>query len=284
MKIVRLLGGLGNQMFQYAFYLSFHAKGFDSKIDITQLRRYGLHNQYELSDIFNLAPPLASYVEVCVLSWNRKSDYISSIYRRLLPRKDSEYIERNYYAFDEKVYKIEGDVYYQGYWQNEKYFLDIKELILAAFSFKKGLNEKNQMTFNHITNTNSVSIHVRRGDYVRHPSLGGICTLSYYHSAILKIKSLIENPIFYFFSDDIKWCKSNFKEPASFFIDWNKGKESYIDMQLMSHCKHNIIANSSFSWWGAWLNQNPQKTVICPSFWVKDVSSKEIVPANWLRI
>ena len=120
MVIVKLIGGLGNQMFQYALHLSLKEKGFDAKIDISQLQNYKLHNGYELERIFNVAPQIASYKEVCKLSRNRKNDLISKIGRKILPYKSTEYIEKSYFIFDPNVLKVTNDTYFEGYWQNEK--------------------------------------------------------------------------------------------------------------------------------------------------------------------
>jgi hypothetical protein len=133
---------------------------------------------------------------------------------------------------------------------------------------------------------NSISIHVRRGDYLNHESYKNICGLNYYCSAIRYIKTLIMDPFFIVFSDDILWCKENLNNILSdtsvIYVDWNTGKESYKDMQLISNCKHNIIANSSFSWWGAWLNTFPNKIIIAPKKWLNTNIESTPRIANWL--
>ena len=137
------------------------------------------------------------------------------------------------------------------------------------------------------TKKNSISIHIRRGDYL-HPKFnhlyGNICTIEYYKEAITILQQKYANLHFYIFSDDISWVKENLPIVPSTYIDWNKKEDSWQDMYLMSQCKHNIIANSSFSWWGAWLNNNPNKTVICPSRFMNLNQQSDIVPEDWIQI
>ena len=135
------------------------------------------------------------------------------------------------------------------------------------------MNEPNTQIFEKIEKTNTVSIHIRRGDYLKDKQRNNICNVEYYKLAIEKIKTYIEHPSFFVFSDDINWCKENFQNEEFNFIDWNTGNNSFIDMQLMSNCKHNIIANSSFSWWAAWLNINSNKIIIGPMYWFDNITS-----------
>ena len=177
-----------------------------------------------------------------------------------------------------------------GFWQSDKYFLKYESEIRKDFSFPSFTDRVNINLLSEIINSNSVSIHIRRGDYIQmnsaiesHP----LCSIKYYQSAISKIKEIIEKPKFYFFSDDIEWVKNQFfSVENAIFVNHNKGKDSYKDMQLMANCKHNIIANSSFSWWGAWLNPNPKKIVIAPKNWFKDTSidTSDLIPSTWIRL
>lgn len=126
---------------------------------------------------------------------------------------------------------------------------------------------------------NSVSVHIRRGDYLlrKHSKIHGLCSLEYYLQAIQFIKSKSKDPVFYFFSDDIPWARENFCNPSYKFVDCNSGSNSCLDLYLMSQCKHNIIANSTFSWWGAWLNRNKEKIVVAPSVWFNDQKKKHVI-------
>ena len=136
-----------------------------------------------------------------------------------------------------------------------------------------------------IHETNSVSLHVRRGDYVKLQHIHGLCDLDYYAHAIRFITEHLTNPHFFIFSDDIQWVTNNLKIGFSHtFVDINHGHDSAWDMWLMANCKHNIIANSSFSWWGAWLNQNPNKIVVAPAQWFADGQQTDIISDDWTKI
>lgn len=181
-------------------------------------------------------------------------------------------------------------VYLDGYWQNEAYFLDIKNLIFQEFSFKNKPSDTNQKLIEKMGNSNSVSISIRHGDYLTNPrthNFHGVCSLKYYLTCIEKIKDQIKNPLFFVFSDDLEWAKKNLPDNGTLiFVRNNVGTSFYYeDLKLMSLCQHNIIANSTFSWWGAYLNQNPLKIVLAPKPWIKaKPNDPSIIPANWIEI
>lgn len=285
MLIVRIQGGLGNQMFQYAIYRTLMENGKDVKMDITGFLNYGLHNGYELPNLFSIKEVIANQKEIELLS-DFKRDILHIARRKLLGRKKKHYVQ-NDFKFINEVFGLDN-VYLDGYWQSEKYFIDIQHIIRQEFMFKNMLDITNQEIVERINNTNSVSIHIRRGDYVSNPDAfkvhGGITTLDYYMRAINIIKENIDNPVFFVFSDDMEWAKANLSLDNSYFIDWNTGVNSYKDMQLMSYCKHNIIANSSFSWWGAWLNRNKSKLVVAPNRWFNTIIAEDIIVDNWYTV
>ncbi|SNX52916.1 alpha-1,2-fucosyltransferase [Thermoanaerobacterium sp. RBIITD] len=287
MVIVKILGGLGNQMFQYAFYESLKSKNKHVKLDINDFKNYNLHNGYELDKIFDVDKNYCTAAEAEKLK-DCSSNIISRIRRKIIGKKKTYYIEKVGY-YDPDVFK-KDNIYFDGYWQSERYFIDIKEIIRSKFQFKKNLDGKNIKILQKIISSDSVSIHIRRGDYVSNPEAakkhGNICNIKYYEHAFEIIYSNISKPSFFVFSDDINWVKENLRIDNAFYIDWNKRKESYKDMYLMSRCKHNIIANSTFSWWGAWLNKNKNKIVIAPNRWFskKDLNNNDIIPNSWLKI
>ena len=180
--------------------------------------------------------------------------------------------------------------YFSGYWQTEKYFLPIEDKIRLAFKFDlKKVNDRTNSLLLEMKPQNAVSIHIRRGDYEYDLNakevLGGICDMEFYKKSIHYICEKNKDPFFYIFSDDCEWVMEHFSFLLnSSIVDWNKKADSWQDMMLMSQCKHNIIANSSFSWWGAWLNSNPQKIVIAPSKWFNNFDALDIVPESWIRI
>lgn len=262
MIIVNLTGGLGNQMFQYAFGRTIAVRhNTILKLHFTNAL-FNTKRSYEL-DVFNINATIATQEDL------RKFGVVQNqVMNRVLYLLDERYgiqfnphiiTQRYPYGFDSKYFAIKDNSYIQGYWANERYFNEIKNIIRKEFTPKTKLDVRNQKILKHIQNTQSVSVHVRRGDYItnkKNAEVFGFLGLDYYITAINKIKKAVSHPIFFVFSDDIFWCKENLSPLAEdiYYIDHNKGKEAYKDMVLMSTCKHNIIANSTFSWWGRWLN------------------------------
>ena len=285
MKIVKILGGLGNQMFQYAFYLALRKNFGTVKISTVSFEDYTLHNGFELERIFNINTNYASGLMSKIYDPTFKEWHIRKL-RRMLGLKKAYYEEKKLFEFDKQILSENvNNRLYWGYWQNENYFVDIADEIVDAFKFRSPLSAKNRVISEEIDRSNSVAIHVRRGDYLTNELLGGLCTLDYYVQAIHVIEEQIPNATYFIFSNDIDWCKAHLNLPKASVINWNTGSESYVDMQLMSACKHQIIANSSFSWWAAWLNSYPEKIVIAPKIWANGIDNNEdVCPKNWLRI
>jgi hypothetical protein len=197
-------------------------------------------------------------------------------------------------SFNKQVFDITLPAYFVGFWQSEKYFKDDEGYIRKAFTFMKPLNRESQRIATRLANqSNTVSVHIRRGDYVSSKTTGelhGICSIQYYKDAIALITCKLKSPHFYFFSDDTQWVSQNLILPNKSYtlVQHNTGIESWQDMALMSKCKHHIIANSSFSWWGAWLNPDKEKIVIAPQNWFNTKTDyfddSDIVPHDWIRI
>ncbi len=275
-------GGLGNQMFQYAFYKAYKRHHKDTKLDIRGLwnEKGVCHNNYELSRIFKLNMDIATMKE-------RNYFFKRNIFFKRIEKKEKFYYCKDVneaISFNKNMFNIK-DKYIYGYFQSEKYFDNIKDIIKRDFTSWDILDNDNKQILNDIKKNNSVSIHIRRGDYLKIADTQGICTLLYYQRAIEKICSIIEKPKFYIFSNDISWCKKNLDIKNAIFIGHNDGINSYKDMQLMSNCQHNIIANSTFSWWGAWLNSNKKKIVISPNQWMQSTNGTgDIIPENWIKI
>ncbi len=265
---VKIIGGLGNQLFQYFFARSLSIKfKCNVELDISEFTNY----KYDRHDLnlnhINLKLPLKS---------NR--NYITDLFCNV-KRDPSPYCFTSE-IFDKKFFR------YNGYWQSYKYFIDHWALFIKDFNFEN--NFKNLEIFEKITNTNSVSVHIRRGDYITNinsSKVHGNLKLDYYKTAIEYIRNYSPNPIFFFFSDDINWVKNNFSNKNFFFINnsFDQLKMPLKDLFLMKSCNHNIIANSTFSWWGAWLNDNLDKIVCVPEYWTFGVKSSEtdLIPSNW---
>ena len=295
MIIVKLQGGLGNQMFQYAIgrKLSLLNKT-ELKLDLSFLldrtpRPNFTYRDYNLN-IFNLNIEFATQKEIKLFVNYLDSRIKRKIYTYLFLGRNNKYIDEKQFTCDPDILKLTGNLYLDGYWQTEKYFSDIKDILCNDFTIKISQDKKNQEMIKTIKNTNSVSIHIRRGDYIENKQIynvHGICDLDYYYNCINLFLKKLKNPHFFIFSDDHRWAKENLKLDCPLtFVDHNDASKNYEDLRLMSQCRHNIIANSTFSWWGAWLNQNPDKIVYAPQKWFSDSSrnTKDLIPDEWIKL
>ena len=289
MKIINIIGGLGNQMFQYAFYLAIKDKYHKEKIKISTLafNGYGKHNNYELDDIFGVYAEKATIKDLYAIAYPYIHYKLWQIGFHMLPYRKTMFKEKVFGRYYYEVFNIHKDCFFDGYWQNAQYFNSIREKILKVFAMKM-IDNHNINIAQKLDSTNSVSIHVRRGDFSDNPIYNGICELDYYQKAIdiIRKNALIDK--FYIFSNNTEWCRKHLVPLLGYIdytiIDWNRGRDSYKDMFLMSKCKHNIIANSTFSWWGAWLNQHPDKIVIGPNQWINIENNEFTLPAEWIKI
>lgn len=289
MILVKVIGGLGNQLFQYAFGRSMgRLHGTEVKFDITGFESYEPHS-YGLK-YFNISENLATEKEIARFKkYQRKPGKIWFLYNRLIA-DDSKYVQEKKFNFDPGVLAVEGDAYFDGYWQTEKYFKAVKAELRKEFTLKNPLSLHSKDIENEIAKTNAVSIHVRRGNLVTNPVytvFHGFCSLEYYQDAIANIAKRVSSPHFFVFSDDYEWAIENLKSSHyPFTYVKNEDEKNYEDLILMSRCKHHIIANSSFSWWGAWLNPNEDKVVIAPKKWFNTLKMdiRDIVPNAWIKI
>lgn len=283
MNIVWIDGGLGNQMFQYALALKFMSMGRQVKIDVTKYAEHHVHNDFELDKVFGLDCPFADVREIKSLGY-RKANHLTEFLKKTPFGKKTIYNNESY-TFDKKVLGMDG-YYLEGYWQSEKYFSDIREKILEAYRFPEFSTSEQKAYAEQIQNSLSVSVHIRRGDYLNYSYLQNICTPAYYNWAMRYFREKYpERAQFYIFTNDVPWAKEHFRERDCHFVTGNSGADSFRDMQLMSLCRHNIIANSSFSWWGAWLNQNPEKIVIAPEKWINSGTDEQVdvIPESWIK-
>jgi hypothetical protein len=267
MIVVKIIGGLGNQMFQYAMGKYLAVKhSTELKLDLSGFKNYK--------------------------TWKFELDNLNVDYKKYQKNIFKKYvrIQEKHFHFDLEIMDLPDNVHIDGYWQSEKYFKSIRDHLLKDFVIKHTINEANQTILDNINSTNSVSLHVRRGDYITNPSasvLHGTCSLEYYNKAIKHITDNIDNPHFFLFSDDIEWVKSNIQiNNQVTAVNINTIDNGYDDLRLMMNCKHNIIANSSFSWWGAWLNNNPEKIVLSPERWflTDEHDAKDIIPKDWIKL
>lgn len=275
MIMIQMAGGMGNQMFMYALYCSLVQMGREACLE--DFTHHDVSGNNSLKKVFHL-----SYNSADRKEYNRLTDsyldIVHKIKRKILGRKDKIYQEKDAITFEPEIFSLD-DVYLIGYFQSERYFEKIANDLRKDFSFEwnkfpvkaKELRKQMQMEI-------SVSLHVRRGDYMVGKFAGiygNLCTDAYYEAARRYMKEHFGDCRFYLFTDDAEWGRQQESEDTV-YVDASEGTGAYVDMALMSCCKHHIIANSSFSWWGAWLDENPDKTVIAPAKWLNISEGKDI--------
>lgn len=286
------MGGLGNQMFQFAAgraLAAFHRTAH--KVDVSAYSHAEMHQGFELDRVFHASIDKATRLDLRdLLGWQA----IPAV-RRLLRRpalanfRTSALIMEPHFHYLDLRAVARKHAYLSGYWQSEKHFSMVEADIRDQFRFKPVPSAENLRWLDAIESTNSVSLHVRRGDFVsskKNMAYHGVCSTDYYAAAVQRVAVQVSKPTYFVFSDDLDWVKSNLQLVGDCrFVSHNSGSESFNDMRLMSQCKHNIIANSSFSWWGAWLNRNPYKIVIAPAKWfAHDANTKDLIPPNWAAL
>lgn len=267
MVITKLNGGLGNQMFQYAAARRIAYTNHDRlKLDITafgehQFRKYCLNQ-------LNIVEEIATEYEIEDM-------------------KNTRLVQEEYFHFNPAVLNLKSDIYLDGYWQSEQYFKDISETIRLEFSVRSALSGANLEMADAIRNLAAIAVHFRRGDYVTVPEnqqYNGTCELGYYQEAMTAMAERVPEVHFFIFSDDLPWVRENirFDFPCT-FVGLNNCENGFEDLRLMSFCRHHIIANSTFSWWGAWLSQNPEKIVFAPRKWfnIPGIYTGDLIPKGW---
>lgn len=272
-------------MFQYAAGRALAAK-WDTELyldlgwfgDATQ-KKVITQRTYELS-VFRLSEHTPLFFDSALDKFSRKIGLKPNIVTYIEP----------YYHYDSCFEDLTNNTLIDGYWQTSRYFCKISDRIRSDFSFVPNLSEANQKLLDKIHHSMAVSLHVRRGDYANNQTTNafhGLVGLEYYKTAVAEMSKHLKKPVFYIFSDDIDWCRENLAtRDEMVYVTGNTGQQSFEDMRLMSACKHHILANSSFSWWGAWLNPNPKKRVIAPLRWFNEPtkSTKDLIPKDWIRL
>lgn len=291
MIILHLSGGLGNQMFQYAFgRATANRLSAELVFDLSD-ETLQIHNGFELNRVFDIRAREATKSDLkTVLGWMRHD-----IARRAVKKfgfseiLSIPYVLEPHLHFAPQMLRASDNTYLSGYWQSEKYFADAMDCVRDDFTFLSKLSGLNESLAADILDKSqtAISLHVRRGDYVHNTEINrvhGCCTQEYYQAAIEHMAGQIKSPRFYIFSDDMDWVRANLDLPFGHtFVQHNRKKSSYQDMHLMSLCKHHVIANSSFSWWGAWLNRDPKKLVVAPRKWFADERSvDDLFPQSWV--
>ncbi len=288
---VILQAGLGNQMFQYALGRTLaQRRGTSLAMDLSWYK-YDKLRKYSLG-IFNITEKFATHPRRGLVRAVGQRLRLPGFSRNLgclrIPGFDYVLSEKAF-PFDPTVLDAPQDVYLEGWWQSEKYFKEIESVIRSEFCFKHEADARNRELGDRVKSLNSVCVHVRRTDYITTPRAAqvfGTCPVEYYRVAGQWITSQVVNPHFFVFSDEPDWAKANleFKGPTT-FVTQNSIGNDFEDLRLMTFCRHHIIANSSFSWWGAWLS-NSQGIVIAPQRWFrsKDLDTRDLIPDRWIRL
>lgn len=293
MIIVKLMGGLGNQMFQYALGRRLAYKHRTSlKLDLSWFETQTLRS-YQL-DTLKISATVASLNEVEKLKrakWAGLKGRVNQAIQRRLPYYRKRVVVEQAPFFDPQIVKyISRNAYLTGYWQSEKYFTSIAPLLREELKLKEQLSVDSQVWAEKISRVNSVSLHVRRGDYVdnSHTSkFHGTCSLTYYADAIDNLRHSFPKMTTFVFSDDMNWARHNLGNHSLVeFVELNNINRDQEELMLMSLCDHHIIANSSYSWWGAWLGNCPGKIVVAPQKWFNDTTleTKDLIPETWIRL
>ena len=293
MIIARLYGGLGNQMFQYAAARRLQLlRGAELRLDLgwfdTRAARRP-SRPYALGHLTLDATPASAADIAAVTGVPTRRPAVRLLLDRLRPRARRRFRrECTPYRYEPDFTNTPNPVYLDGYWQNERYFEAIADVVRREFRVQSPVSVASTRIADMISAATAVSVHVRRGDYARQAHtrrLHGLCPIEYYTAACSRIESIIADPHYFIFSDEPDWARDNlsFRTPAT-FVSCNDSDHQYEDLHLMTLCRHHIVANSSFSWWGAWLAQTPEQVVISPRSWVPShLRSDEIVPERWMR-
>ena len=282
--IVNFSGRMANQMFQWAFGRAYENKHgiktqFDNSQETIKINCFNLINDIKLVEkpLFKKVLRKIIFIRNLRNKWSKVDFKLPEVEEKCFCQYESELLEQL------------PPVYFKGYFQTEKYFVDIREQLIKDFELNVTLNKANKEMLEKIKSSEAVAVHFRRGDYTkkRVADKYGSCSEEYYKNALRYISEKTNKDLKIFvFSDDINWVKENVKfDFETVYVDINSGKQGYFDLELMKNCKHNVIANSSFSWWGAWLNQNPEKIVIAPKTWMKVLDDDfDIIPTSWTRL
>lgn len=290
LDIVRFKGGLGNQMFQYALLRALTQRGRDVRANLGFYRMHPELMRFCLTDVF-------PHIDIRFIE-DEKFEQLNQSWREIkrqdeiLKKYLSNYSGRFFWVeeplgiYNEGVFETKNCAFV-GYWQTEKYFKNIRNVLLEDFSFKHGDVKFEQLKRELGKNPQYVSVHIRRGDYLQNPEIyGNLAETNYYKEAMEYINAKVDNPVYVYFSDEIQWVKERFDYNNAIFIEDSMFDDycMWYDMCLMSCCAHNILANSSFSWWGAWLNKNEDKIVVSPEIWFKNATMQDVWCDGWVKM
>lgn len=293
MIILRLEGGLGNLMFQYGLgrHLA-HKHNVELKYDIETYKTNPIADCSFWLEAFHIdiRDHLATPEEIRSFKRyrRRRPGKLWFLYNRFIADED-RYVQEKHFPFDPGVLDHTPPFYLHGWWQSENYFASIRSLLLADFTVRDPLSGNNKLVADQIRSSRSIGLHIRRADYVTNPKTSayhGVMTKEYYDTALAHITKTVPDPTLFIFSDDIAWVREHMPFPyKTVYIEGNQDLP-HEDMRLLSLCEHQVIANSTFGWWSAWLNTNPDKIVVAPKVWfagARPEKTKDLIPPQWLR-
>lgn len=290
MIVSQLYGGLGNQLFQYAMGRALAARRQTTlALDTSKFETYTLRS-YRLQHFAITARPLTARERRALHIPSERTGVVRRLISRVVRTPFMPVVRERSFRFDACVLQAPAHCYLEGYWQSPKYFASIESVIRREFRLCEPLTDSDAAMKSRMARQASVSVHVRRGDYISNRTTAlyhGTCSPAYYLSAEDRLRRLLGELTLFVFSDDPAWCEANLRFKSRTFIVRQDGPDrDYVDLELMSSCQHHIIANSTFGWWGAWLCPNPAKIVITPKNWFQDsnISAEDLVPENWLRL
>jgi len=279
-------------MFQYAAGRSLANRlGTELMLDLGAFDHYDLR-RYELG-AFDIHAGVATAYDLSLAgSKTRSPSWLSRLGSLLGLNSSMALYKEADFTYDENILGLRAPVCLDGYWQSERYFFDVAVLLRQEFTLKQPFDEANRRIFEQIIDPQSqaVSLHVRRGDYVTNAHTAqyhGVCSLDYYRLAVDYIAERVSKPYFFVFSDDPDWVRNNLTmEHPMTIVAANSADRGVWDMTLMKSCRHHVVANSSFSWWGAWLNPSEEKIVIAPKLWFSGASldTRDLIPSSWIRL
>jgi hypothetical protein len=291
----QMLGGLGNQLFQYAAGRALAERlGGRLILDCTAISR--AERAFALScypidaeivcDAFG--KPHSRRLRLPGSLGRRLSDafhdYVPTTYR-IKGHRFNVFGEKRSFTYDSIFEILAGSIYLTGYWQSYRYFERVRDLIRGEIRPAWPLSAANRIWLARIEASNAVCLHVRRGDYLHHNGLPLVCARPYYDNALEHMRRFVQKPQVFVFSDDIPWCRDAFRGPDIAFVDTNGPDRAADDLRLMAACRHHIIANSSLSWWGAWLAHHPEQIVIAPQPWLPGADTdRDLLPQRWIRL
>lgn len=292
MILIRLKGGLGNQMFQYAFARGMSKRlNTEFKMDCSLLldrarAEQVVYRDYDL-DIFKLKTHFIVHSWILRVIYKFPFTATGRIVRKLVSLKKSYQKEKHFHFDKDLIENPKNSALYDGWWQSRRYWENVENELRKELDFVHPILESSLPLLESIKSTNSVCLNVRRTDFVNNPTLNAT-NLQYFQKAVDKIASLVKNPHFFIFSDDLEWCKNHlvFEYPSEIISHNEKGKKFGNYLRLMSSCKHFIIPNSSFAWWAVWLSNKSSQHVIAPENWFNDgdFDTSDLIPSNWIRI